>query len=117
MSWISFVEVNMTTESITMAGNKQTEEISREVMRIQAGVLAMVCAVLGGLLLFTMTVWLLLKDGPGAGPHLSLLGNYFIGYSVSWFGSVLGLVYGALTGGIVGWVVGSIYNLVVGFRK
>ncbi len=107
----------MTTESITMAGNKQTEEISREVMRIQAGVLAMVCAVLGGLLLFTMTVWLLLKDGPGAGPHLSLLGNYFIGYSVSWFGSILGLVYGALTGGIVGWVVGSIYNLVVGFRK
>ena len=107
----------MTTESVTMAGNKRTEEISREVMRIQAGVLAMVCAVLGGLSLFAMTVWLLLKDGPGAGPHLSLLGNYFIGYSVTWFGSIVGLAYGALTGGVIGWVIGAIYNLVVGLRK
>lgn len=100
-----------------MAGNKRTEEISREVMRIHAGVLAMVCAVLGGLLLFSMTVWLLVKDGPGAGPHLSLLGNYFIGYSVTWVGSIVGLVYGALTGGIIGWVIGAIYNLVVSVRQ
>ncbi|HQR32082.1 MAG TPA: hypothetical protein PLK30_05035 [Blastocatellia bacterium] len=107
----------MATESITMAGNKKVEEISREVMRIQAGVLAMVCAVLGGLLLFLMTVWLVVKDGPGAGPHLALLGNYFIGYSVTWGGSILGLFYGALTGGFVGWVVGVIYNLVVGLRQ
>lgn len=107
----------MATESVAMAGNKRTEEISREVMRIQAGVLAMVCAVLGGLLLFSMTVWLLVKDGPGAGPHLSLLGNYFIGYSVTWVGSIIGLFYGALTGGIVGWVIGAIYNLVVSVRQ
>jgi len=77
----------------------------------------MVCAVLGGLLLFSMTVWLLVKDGPGAGPHLSLLGNYFIGYSVTWVGSIVGLVYGALTGGIIGWVIGAIYNLVVSVRQ
>ncbi len=107
----------MATESVTMDGNRRTEEISREVIRIQAGVLAIVCAVLGGLLLFLMTVWLLVKDGPGAGPHLSLLGNYFIGYSVTWGGSVLGLFYGALTGGIVGWVIGLIYNMVVGLRQ
>lgn len=107
----------MTFEGVTMAGNKNMEEIGREVMRIQAGVLAMVCAVLGGLLLFSMTVWLLLKDGPGAGPHLSLLGNYFVGYSVTWGGSIIGLFYGALTGGLIGWVIATIYNLVVGFRK
>ena len=107
----------MATESITMDGNRRAEEISREVIRIQAGVLAIVCAVLGGLLLFLMTIWLLVKDGPGAGPHLSLLGNYFIGYSVTWGGSILGLFYGALTGGVVGWVIGTIYNLVVGLRQ
>lgn len=107
----------MATESITMDGNRRTEEISREVIRIQAGVLAIVCAVLGGLLLFLMTIWLLVKDGPGAGPHLSLLGNYFIGYSVTWGGSILGLVYGALTGGLAGWVIGTIYNWVVGLRQ
>lgn len=107
----------MSTESIAMDGNKRTEELSKEVMRIQAGVLAMVCAILGGLLLFAMTVWLLVKDGPGAGPHLSLLGNYFVGYSVTWGGSILGLFYGALTGGIAGWIIGVIYNLVVGLRN
>ncbi len=107
----------MATESITMDGNRRTEEISREVIRIQSGVLAIVCAVLGGLLLFLMTIWLLIKDGPGAGPHLSLLGNYFIGYSVTWGGSIVGLFYGALTGGIVGWVIGTIYNMVVGLRQ
>jgi hypothetical protein len=100
-----------------MAGNKREEEISREVMRIQTGVLTMVCAVLGGLLLFAMTIWLVIKDGPGAGPHLGLLGNYFPGYSVTWGGGFVGLVYGALTGGVVGWVIGTIYNLVVGLRK
>jgi len=108
----------MTIMSSTMAKQElSTEEISLEVMRIQAGVLAMVCAVIGGVGLFAMTVWLLIKDGPGAGPHLQLLGHYFIGYSVTWGGSILGLIYGAVTGGIVGWIIGAIYNLVVGIRK
>ena len=93
------------------------DEISREVAKIHAGVLAMVCAILGGLGLFIMTVWLLIKDGPGAGPHLQLLGQYFPGYSVTWGGSLVGLVYGVLTGGIVGWVVAKIYNLVVSVRN
>ncbi len=97
--------------------SRPTEEICWEVTRIQAGVLALVCAVIGGGGLFVMTVWLLLKDGPGAGPHLQLLGQYFIGYSVTWGGSLIGLFYGALTGGVVGWVVGTIYNLVVGLRR
>ncbi|MGE0887591.1 MAG: hypothetical protein AB7P14_29060 [Blastocatellales bacterium] len=108
----------MTTTNITMAEKKlTTEEISLEIMRIQAGVLALVCAVIGGVGLFTMTVWLLVKDGPGAGPHLQLLGQYFIGYSVTWGGSLIGLFYGALTGGILGWIIGMIYNLVVGLRR
>ena len=93
------------------------DEISGEVAKIHAGVLAMVCAILGGLGLFIMTVWLLIKDGPGAGPHLQLLGHYFPGYSVTWIGSLVGLVYGVLTGGIIGWVVAKIYNLVVSIRK
>ncbi|MFN0109960.1 MAG: hypothetical protein ACKVZH_13985 [Blastocatellia bacterium] len=100
-----------------MAGNNRTEEISREIMRIQTGVLAMVCAVLGGGLLFAMTLWLVAKDGSAAGPHLALLANYFPGYRVNWWGSFVGLFYGALTGGVAGWVVGTVYNLVVGLRK
>src|SRR5262247_1543987 len=94
----------------------EINEISRAVVRIQAGVLALVFALLGGIGLFTMTVWLLLKGGHQVGVHLQLLGQYFVGYSVTWRGSVIGFFYGALAGGIIGWVIGVIYNKVVDLR-
>ena len=91
-------------------------ELSRMVVSIQAGVLALVCAVVGGLGLFLMTVWLVIKGGPRVGPHLSLIGQYLIGYSVTWKGSIVGLFYGALIGGIVGWMIAKIYNSVARLR-
>lgn len=94
----------------------ETNVVSRAIVRIQAGVLALVCALLGGGGLFLMTVWLLLKGGAQVGSHLQLLGQYFPGYAVTWTGSVLGLFYGALTGGVIGWVIGTIYNQIVGIR-
>jgi len=92
-------------------------EVSRAIVKIQTGVLALVCAVIGGGGLFLMTVWLLLKGGSQVGAHLQLLGQYFPGYAVTWTGSVLGLLYGALTGGIIGWTIGRIYNGVVRIRQ
>ena len=92
------------------------EEISRSVAHIQTEVLAIVCALLGGIGLFLLTAWLLIKGGQNVGSHLQLLGNYFPGYAVTWAGSLLGLFYGALVGGTAGWVVGAIYNKVVAFR-
>ncbi|MGH9900952.1 MAG: hypothetical protein ACRD68_03830 [Pyrinomonadaceae bacterium] len=103
-------------EEITKT-QRAPEELSRAVIRIQTGVLTLVCAILGGAGLFLMTVWLLIKDGPQVGKHLGLLGHYFIGYSVTWGGSFVGLFYGALVGGAVGWSVGRIYNGVVKFRQ
>ena len=95
---------------------KAKEEISRAVIKIQGGVLAVVCGLIGGLGLFFMTVWLLLKGGPQVGSHLQLLSNYFVGYSVTWPGSFVGLFYGALTGGVLGWSIGMVYNKIVGIR-
>jgi hypothetical protein len=92
-------------------------ELSRAVARIHAGVLALVCALLGGGGLFLMTVWLLIKGGPNVGLHLNLLGNYFYGYSVTWLGSIVGLVWGTVVGGLVGWTIGQVYNLVVWVRQ
>lgn len=97
-------------------GQTDAELIGRAVTRLHAGVTAGVCGLLGGLGLFVMTVWLLIKDGPLVGPHLQLLANYFIGYSVTWGGSLLGLVYGAVAGGLVGWTLAAIYNKIVGLR-
>ncbi len=95
---------------------KAIDELSRAVVKIQVGVLAIVCALIGGAAFFAMTAWLLVKGGPRVGAHLQLLGQYFIGYSVTWKGSVVGFFYGALTGGVVGWTVGTIYNKIVAMR-
>ena len=40
--------------------------------------------------MFVMTTWLLIKGGPHVGQHLQLLSNYFIGYSVTWWGCCCG---------------------------
>ena len=101
-----------------MTGEREeARELTRSVVRMHAGVLAVVGACVGGAIVFSMTVWLLIKGGPHVGAHLRLLGQYFYGYSVTWTGSFVGFVYGALVGGAVGWVIGAVYNGVVGLRE
>lgn len=92
-------------------------ELSHLVVRIQAGVLALVFAVIGGFGVFLMTAWLLVKGGQNVGSHLQLLGQYFIGYSVSWTGSMIGFLYGAFIGGVVGWCTAKLYNLIARARQ
>lgn len=96
---------------------KQTDEVSQTLARIKADALALVCGLIGGLGIFVMTAWLVIKGGPAAGQHLQLLSNYFIGYSVTWPGAFVGLLYGAMTGGVAGWSVGRIYNGIVNARQ
>jgi hypothetical protein len=93
-----------------------SEALSHRVQKLQTMVLAFVLAVLGGLGLFVMTAWLLVKGGSNVGYHLQLLGQYFPGYTVSWSGAFLGFLYGALLGAISGGLIGSIYNRIVDFR-
>ena len=66
-----------------------------------------------GLLIFLATVVLLFKGGSPLGPNLSLLTQYFIGYSVSWEGSVIGLGYGFLSGFVLGWSIALLRNVLV----
>jgi hypothetical protein len=92
-------------------------DLTGTVLRLQTGVLAFACAVIGGVGLCAMTAWLVIKGGPHVGVHLRLLSQYFYGYSVTWKGSLLGLVYGAITGGAFGWLIGAVYNGVVALRR
>ena len=85
-------------------------EVGQVIGRLHAGVLAVVGAVITCISLLIRTVWLILKGGPQVGVHLPLLKHYFIGYPVSWSGSLVGLCYGALVGGVIGWSIGKIYN-------
>jgi hypothetical protein len=95
----------------------EAAKLSHAVARIHAGIMALVFAILCGGGLFVMTAWLLIKGGEEVGLHLQLLGQYFLGYSVSWMGSFVGLAYGAGVGGIVGWMIGMLYNRIVGIRQ
>jgi hypothetical protein len=92
-------------------------DVNRAIMRIHTSVLALVSALLGGFGLFVMTAWLIIKGGTHVGQHLALLNEFFPGYSVTWFGSLVGLLYGASVGGVGGWVVGLIYNIVANLRN
>ena len=94
--------------------------IGRAIARLRASVMAVTFGIVGGLVLFMATVWLLIigptGDSEHVGPTLGLLANFFPGYSVTWSGSVVGLFYGALSGAVAGFVLAFIYNLIVAFR-
>jgi protoporphyrinogen oxidase len=66
-----------------------------------------------GVLLFLATAILLVKGGDTVGPNLSLLGNYLLGYQVSWGGAFLGLFEAGLGGFAFGWVLASMINRVI----
>jgi hypothetical protein len=65
----------------------------------------------GGVGLFLATIVLLLKDGPMVGPTLSLLGQYLLGYEVTWPGACLGLVEAGVGGFLLGAVGAWLRNV------
>lgn len=86
------------------------------IARLRASVMGIVLGLLLGGGLFTATVWLVIQGGPLVGLHLSLLNNYYPGYSVTWGGAFVGLFYGMVTGGVIGYVTTYLYNTIA-FRK
>lgn len=96
--------------------DKERQLITIAIARLRAGVMAIVCGLLAGTGLLLATAWLVVRGGPVVGPHLSLLSNYFPGYSVTWPGAALGFLYGAILGGAVGWLTAWIYNRIVTIR-
>ncbi len=88
-------------------------ELSRAIQRLNARAWGIAVGLLGGLGLFTATNVLVLKGGPTVGQHLSLLGQYFPGYSVTFLGSIIGFVYLFVLGYILGRLIGLVYNRLV----
>ena|SRR5207249_8033992 len=90
---------------------KALEEILvSRLLRLNATVLGLVSGILFGGGIFAATNWLVLKGGEIVGPHLGLLGQYFIGYRVTFAGSLIGLAYGFVVGYVGGYVVAVLYN-------
>ncbi len=90
----------------------EDEVITRVVVRMNATMTGVALGLLSGGGLFIATLWLVLKGGPDPGPHLSLLGQYFPGYSVTLSGCFVGLIYGFALGFISGLLLGGLYNKV-----
>lgn len=65
-----------------------------------------------GLVIFALTaIDLLINSSPWLG--LGLLGEYLVGYTVSWAGAFVGLLWGFVVGFCAGWFVAFVRNLVM----
>lgn len=99
------------------------EKLQQAVAFLNAKVLGLILGILLGLAIFIATNWLLIK-GPQVtesgrqvvGPHLQLLSQFFIGYKVSFAGSIIGFLYGFAIGTISGSLIGWLYNRIVSIR-
>lgn len=91
-----------------------TEELLvQSFAKLHRAALGIAFGVLTGLVILAATVILIIKDGTQVGPNLSLLSQYFIGYSVTWPGSLIGLVYGFAFGFIGGWLIAFLRNSLI----
>jgi hypothetical protein len=105
--------------------NKDLESlVATQLVRVNAALFAIVAGLLGGLGLFVATNWLVLKGGPLGpdgerlvGPHLSLLGQYFIGYRVSFAGSLIGFAWAFAFCWAVAYAGARLYNWVAQLRR
>jgi hypothetical protein len=98
-------------------GEKALESlVLTRLMRLNATVQGLVTGTVVGLGIFIATNWLVIKGGPVVGPHLALLGQFFVGYRVTFLGSFIGLGYGFALGFCVGYGVARIYNWLVSIR-
>jgi hypothetical protein len=100
------------------------ERLFQGVLRLNAKIWGLVCGLLSGLAIFIATNWIVIKGGHidtvtgeyVVGPHLQLLSQFFIGYRVSFLGSIIGFLYGFALGTMGGALIGFIYNKIVDLR-
>jgi hypothetical protein len=102
-----------------MADAKEALEtrVLARALHLNATVQGIVTGLVVGLGIFIATNWLVLKGGEVVGPHLALLGQFLIGYRVSFVGSLIGFAYGFGGGYLVGYFVARMYNWVTHRRE
>jgi len=102
-----------------VAGDEKAleEVVLTRILRLNAMVQGLVSGIVAGLAVFIATNWLVLKGGYVVGPHLSLLSQFFIGYRVTFLGSLIGFAYAFVVGFVLGFFVARIYNWFVCFTE
>jgi hypothetical protein len=101
------------TDTTDSREREQLEEILlTRALHLNATVQGLATGLVAGLAVFIATNWLILKGGDVVGPHLALLGQFFIGYRVTFVGSLVGFAYAFAGGYLVGYCVARMYNAV-----
>ena len=90
--------------------------VMTRLLRLNAALHGVVLGFLFGSGIFLATNWLVIKGGEVVGPHLALLGQFFIGYRVTFVGSLIGFGYGFVLGFVVGFAIAWLYNRALGLR-
>ena len=91
---------------------REEEQLAKAVVVLNAKLMGIVLGMLIGGGLFLATIFLVIKGGPDVGQHLSLLSQFFPGYTVTYMGSLIGFAYGFAVGLVIGSVLGAVYNKV-----
>jgi len=102
-----------------VATNKSALEslVRTRLMRLNATAQGLVTGTVAGLGIFLATNWLVIKGGPVVGPHLALLGQFFLGYRVTFVGSLIGFAYAFVLGFGVAYGVARMYNWLTDVRE
>ncbi len=111
------ISSNQQTGSISEVEESIDEQLEHSILRLNGNILGIVLGIILGFVIFFATNWLVLKGGPDAGIHLALLNQFFIGYSVTFVGSLIGLLWGFFSGYIIGFIIAWVYNRMVLLRK
>ena len=88
--------------SFRFASSATQKILSEAFAKLDAIALGAGVGTLLGCAISAATVVLLAKGGHHIGPKLSLLSQFFPGYSVTWTGSLIGFLYGLVTGFLFG---------------
>ena len=101
------------SKEISEQEKKLEKIVMTRLVRLSAIVYGIVFGLVLGLGIFVATLWLVIRGGPVVGPTLALLGQFFLGYTVTYWGSVIGFAYGFVTGFAIGFSISTIYNWIV----
>lgn len=107
----------MSKTSMKNNSSPPEDKLFSGVLLLNAKVIGLALGIIFALGIFVATNWLVIKGGDRVGPHLILLSQYFIGYRVTFVGSLIGAAYGFALGTICGALIGWIYNKLASFRQ
>jgi hypothetical protein len=81
-------------------------------MKLNVKAFALTCALLWGIGLCLITLWIVLLDGPTQ--EVTFLGRIYRGYSMTLSGSLVGLIWAFFDGLIGGAIFAWLYNALAG---